>query len=69
MSKRQIPFSQRPEPQPFSCGLSTRAWVWGDELLLGFSSRICYAFLERKLSFPEQRVPRFSRHQSHSSCV
>ena len=38
MSKRQIPSSQRPEPQPFSCGLSTRAWVWGDELLLGFSS-------------------------------
>ena len=25
MSKRQIPSSQRPEPQPFSRGLSTRA--------------------------------------------
>ena len=24
MSKRQIPSSQRPEPQPFSCGLSTK---------------------------------------------
>ena len=29
MSKRQIPSSQRPEPQPFSCGLSTRAWASG----------------------------------------
>ena len=36
MSNRQIPSSQRPEPQPFSCDLSTRAWARGDELLLGF---------------------------------
>src|SRR3954453_38764 len=30
---------------------------WGDEKLHAFSSRICYAFLERNLSFPEQRGP------------
>ena len=29
MSKRQIPSSQRPEPQPFSCGLSTKDWASG----------------------------------------
>ena len=29
MGKRQIPSSQRPEPQPFSCGLSTWAWASG----------------------------------------
>src|SRR5271166_1132115 len=50
----EVSFQTKPQ---IALALLDQAKAWGDELLLGFSSRICYAFLERKLSFPEQRGP------------
>ena len=52
MSKHRTPPKQCPEPQPFSCGFSTRAWAWGDELLLGFHPKSVTPSWNASFRFP-----------------